>query len=593
MTEKALALGFAPHLVYQASLLQQEFASSSPEGLFWFLLFEAGHRDRGHLRLSLDARGLGRALEEWDWGSEREGETETFRQTLVEEIRNKAIQWVEEYPSLFQRSEAPYILEKGKLYTRRQLRRERDLLESFRLHLQGTPSFLMGFSTEERDKALAALDPDIRARISAETLQALENLSRYPLSIISGGPGTGKTTSLVYLLHILDQLEKGRNGSFNIVLCAPTGRAAKRMEEALRVFKEVEASTLHKLLGLGRSAGPRWSKKHPLPADLVVVDEASMVDLGVMQSLLEALAPDTALLLIGDKDQLPSVESGALLGDMLQQHQQEGHPLLGAVTLLEKVYRSDREILDLADAIRRGDSGLLDRLEDKGLHSGTHAVQLSPLPDSPEDLPLSLMEGFRLTGASSAFSCRVEDYTQVLGEIDRWFELYRNQVLLSPLRKGLWGVESLNDRIRKRLYGDSREIFQGLPIMITRNDYELNLFNGDRGVLFCFQNLFYAFFPAGGGAYQTVPLSYLKYWEVCYAQTIHKSQGSEYLRVTVLLPPGGERMMFRELLYTAVTRARKELSLLAHTDSLESCLKRGVLRESGLTEFFTQGVENV
>lgn len=592
MTDKALALGFAPHLVYQAALLQEKYASDLPEGLFWFLLFEAGHRDRGHLRLSMDEQGLARALSEWDWGCDRDVETDALRKTLTEEIRSRARQWVKNCPALFLNSDAPYVLEKGKLYTRRQLRRERNLLKSFSHHLQGTPSFLKGFDSRERDKALAALDTDTREQISAETLQALENLSRCPLSVISGGPGTGKTTSLVYLLFLLEQMEKIRSCSFNIVLCAPTGRAAKRMEEALRVSRKMEASTLHKLLGLGRSAGPRWSKKHPLPADLVVVDEASMVDLGVMQCLLEALAPDTALLLIGDKDQLPSVESGALLGDMLQQHKQVGHPLHGAVTMLEKVYRSDREILDLADAIRQGNTGLLDRMRSTDFRK-SDAVQLGALPGAPEELPPWVLDGFRLSGASPAFSCRVEDYERVRGDIDRWFELYRNQVLLSPLRKGLWGVESLNDYIRKRLTGDPRVIFHGLPVMITRNDYELNLFNGDRGVLFSFQNLFYAFFPSGDGGYQTVPLSFLKYWEVCYVQTIHKSQGSEYLRVLVLLPPGGERMMYRELLYTAVTRARRELRLLADSGSLESCLKQAVFRESGLSDFFTGGTKLV
>lgn len=593
LSEKALQLGFPPHQVYQADLLLENFAPRAEESLFWFLLFEASHRDRGHLRLALDAQGLARSLEDWDWNYNLEEDVEALRQSAMAAIRGQIDTWLKDQSSLFSGEEAPYIVKKQKLYTRRQLRREERLLESFRAHLQGEPSFLQDLGPEELESALTALDPESRSRMNEQILQAFQNLGRHPVSVISGGPGTGKTTSLVYILRLLREVEKGRGREFQLVLCAPTGRAAKRMEEALSFSGELEAFTLHKLLGLGRSRGPKWSAEHPLPADLVVVDEASMVDIGVMQRLLESLSPETALLLIGDKDQLPSVESGALLGDMLQHHEEEGHPLKGAVTLLEKVYRSDRDILELASAVRLGDASILDRLQPPGLNKPEAAVSLQAFPPDLREIPSWMVEGFRLAGADRGFDCAVEDREQVRVEIDRWFELYRSLVILCPMRKGLWGVDSLNDRIRRGLFGDTGEVFQGLPIMITRNDYELNLFNGDRGVLFRFQNLYYALFPAGEDAYQAVALSYLKHWELCFAQTIHKSQGSEYQRVIVLLPPGGERMLYRELLYTAITRARKELFLLADPSGLSTCLKRGIIRDSGLREFFSGGKEDV
>ena len=291
-----------------------------------------------------------------------------------------------------------------------------------------------------------------------ETRAAAGMVATRLLSVITGGPGTGKTTILGGLLRLL--LETGKEQGqevMNIRLCAPTGRAAGRMEESLRIligdprYKEAfvrEPCTLHKLLGLVPGSPPRFNRHRPLPADLLVVDEASMVDLNMMYYILDALRPGARLLLLGDKDQLPSVEAGALLSDFLYGRETAGYKLEGAVLSLTRVHRNSGAILDGSGMIIRGETEAFlsfleqpERQPSKGNPEGSGLFLYRDIPDFRTFLEqasrdFGLME---MRMETPPFTDSVTVWETHQAEINRYFRLFQEEVILVPSRKGLFG----------------------------------------------------------------------------------------------------------------------------------------------------------
>ena len=391
------------------------------------------------------------------------------------------------------------------------------------------------------------------------------------LLILCGGPGTGKTTTVADLLHLV---ARGRRESgippAAVVLAAPTGRAASRM-----TVGPLAGRTLHGLLGITPHRPPKHNSDNPLDAELVVVDEASMVDLPMMNRLLDALPPEAVLLLVGDPDQLPSVEAGALLGDLLEgavrgaRGKNVNRPLAGSVVRLTRVFRSNTAILDAASAVRDGDMAAL---KDAWTEDG---VRLHIPPDH-ESTAQYIAGEYRhaVLAAGNAVAAGGE----IPANIQKVFALYAERAVLTPLRKGPWGVPALNDRV-SMLLGRSVSPFVGMPVLVSRNDPVRKLWNGDRGLILSSDGHLRVFFPGDGG-FRDFPLAALPGWEPAWVQTIHKSQGSEFDRVTVLLPRGADRLLTREILYTAFTRARSRVDLFAEEETVESTLTRKTVRHS-------------
>ncbi len=549
-------------------------------------------------------------------------------------------------------------------------------------------------------------------------VQGLANRRR--LLLLAGGPGTGKTTTVARLLEFLNPVP----GSLEVILAAPTGRAAARMTESLKLSGKTAGRTIHSLLGLYPGRPPRHDADRPLAADLCIVDEASMVDLPLMNALLAALPESAALLLVGDPDQLPSVEAGAVLGDLLYgaaeaaeaagvagaiaraaaeergaplsagivgvggsstsevvprgkdipdekvalrvedvpeseaasqgkdvpeyeaspleedvpesedipraestpgeedsprfgeaapkaeapprprgatpkaeatprtgdaAPKDEGTPrrkgpLTGAVVKLTKVYRSDTAILEAASAVREGDFEALKDI----LAKPSGAVRLYPTgsPDAMARIIAQEFRGFRETAAPAAESfvdTGAESVNEFPNGIPGIFAGFAARAVLSPLRRGPWGVPAMNERIAW-LLGGTASPFPGMPVMITRNDPTRNLWNGDRGVLVLSDGRLRAAFPEADGM-RNFPIAALPGWEPAWVQTIHKSQGSEFDSVTILLPEGAERLLSREILYTAFTRARHSVKLYADVETVEAALERRVVRHSRIREW--------
>ena len=417
--------------------------------------------------------------------------------------------------------------------------------------------------------------------------EAAKTALKKTLTIICGGPGTGKTTTVVKILAIL--LQAAEDGRLpDIALAAPTGKAAMRLSESVggsikrldlpeRIAKALPsaAATLHRLLGVRRNS-PQFRHNHenPLSFDIVVVDEASMVDLALMSKLVDALKPGSRLLLLGDKDQLASVESGAVLGDLIRS-------LPDNTVTLQKTYRFDQNIKNLAAAINAADGdsawGLL---EDPG------AENISLLGGDSLD---TLIEPY------ARFMTRVNRPRN--GDLRELFALFNSFRVLCAVHYGSRGVDDLNRRIelalaRRGFFSRSEPWYPGRPVLVTRNDYGLELFNGDIGI--CLKDPdpdsegggdLKVWFERPDGGLKSYSPHCLPQCETVFAMTIHKSQGSEFDEVVVVLPEEDNKILSRELLYTAVTRAKRAVRLVAEKEVLQLAVSRNTLRYSGLAEF--------
>jgi exodeoxyribonuclease V alpha subunit len=420
----------------------------------------------------------------------------------------------------------------------------------------------------------------------AEQRAAAEGAARRWTTILTGGPGTGKTTALARLLAVLaSQATAAGAPPLRVALAAPTGKAAARMKEAVAAVAEaegftadervwlrsLEASTMHRLLGFRPDNATRFrhDRRHRLPHDVVVVDESSMVSLTLMARLVEAVRPDSRLLLVGDPDQLASIEAGTVLRDLVGGW---GRDAASPVAHLVSEHRFGDEIGTLAAAVRDGDA---DRAIEV-LRSGRESVRLVEHDDLARTVRDLALPGARAMRDAAERG----DVDGALAELDR-------HRLLCAHREGPYGAETWNTQVERWLDEDaghtlSRPWFVGRPVLVTENDRGLRLYNGDTGVTL----------PAGDGLAVVVAEqerrrfapSRLGAVQTAYAMTVHRSQGSQFEHVTVLLPGDESRLLSRELLYTALTRAQSSVTLVGTEDAVRAAIATRVLRASGLAE---------
>jgi exodeoxyribonuclease V alpha subunit len=400
------------------------------------------------------------------------------------------------------------------------------------------------------------------------------------LTVLTGGPGTGKTTTVARLLALLVGGTRLR-----IALAAPTGKAAARLQDAVqREVKELEpadrealsglqATTLHRLLGSrpDTSARFRHNRGNRLPHDVIVVDETSMVSLTMMARLLEAIRPDARLILVGDPDQLASVEAGAVLADLVDGL---SGPKIAALTTS---HRFGESIGKLASAIRMGDA---DQVIEVLRAGGDHIEWIETDEPSGALRKVLLPQALRLREA--AILDNAEEALRTLDE----------HRLLCAHRQGPFGVRYWNRQVERWLAESTGEPiwsswYAGRPVLVTANDYGLGLYNGDTGVTLVRDGVLRA---AIAGTHQLqFATSRLSDVDTMHAMTIHKSQGSQAEEVTVLLPPDDSRLLSRELLYTGVTRAKSHIRLIGPETSVRAAIARRVLRASGLVQRLRAG----
>jgi len=436
------------------------------------------------------------------------------------------------------------------------------------------------------------------------------------VTVLAGGPGTGKTTTVARLLSLVTEQQPGAR----IALAAPTGKAAARLEEAVRDAARdlppsdaarigtVEARTLHRLLGPlpGRSNRFRYDAENHLPYDLVVVDEMSMVPLTMMARLLAAVRPDARLVLVGDPDQLSSVDAGAVMADVTGAELPDRAEVRGAlervgapgadarathgVVQLTHVYRFGERIGALAAAIRDGDPDRVVELLHAPAGTGADQVLFTDLDLSvaSPDLVAQATAGLRaeVVAAAEALNAGAAD-----GDAQRALAGLDEHRLLCAHRLGPYGEARWSREVEGWLadafdgYGvpdrPGSEWYVGRPVIKTVNDYDVELYNGDTGVAIATPQGLRVAFARGGEPVLIAPVR-LDQLQTVHAMTVHRAQGSQFRQVSFILPPPGSPLLTRELLYTAVTRASDVVRIIGSVESIRRAVVRPAARASGL-----------
>ncbi|MAA73797.1 MAG: exodeoxyribonuclease V subunit alpha [Salinisphaeraceae bacterium] len=502
----------------------------------------------------------------------------------------------------------PLVLENERLYLHRYWQYEQQLAEGLLALLRHEPTVVPP-GPLARDGGVFDYSRIPDGAVHWQAVAAAVAM-RHRFAVISGGPGTGKTYTVLRLLRVLIESARARNEAAPLIrLAAPTGKAAARMVESIKTglasmdcdravadAVPLDAHTLHRLVGIGMgTTRARYNRDNPLPADVVVVDEASMVDLPMMAKLTDALAPQARLILLGDRYQLSSVESGSVLAELCEStgvnrfspSQQAAlgplavstppaeppYPLADHVVTLQISHRFDAgsDVGQLAQAVNEGDEARVLELLADGAKSLQHEAANG---DAVYDrLSADMAQHFETLGSSQSPA----DALAFLGR----------RALLCALRVGPGGSVDMNRRItdhvtRQAGLAPNTRWYSGRPIMVLRNDYRAGLFNGDTGVCLRHETgQLRAWFHTEQGLRGFMPTA-LPEHETAYAFTVHKSQGSEFDQVNLLLPERDNALLTRELLYTGLTRARDSLQIIGSEAVLLQALRRRTRRYSGL-----------
>lgn len=527
------------------------------------------------------------------------------------------------YPTFItkdQINKAPFILHNDRLYFQRYFKYETSIIEKLKSLIAAEAEVIADrISQLESQKALIqSLKTDYKLeglttkeKVDWQLVAVLKALLNN-FSIITGGPGTGKTTTLAKLLIVLYALEPNAK----VALAAPTGKASMRMLESLKGstlnFKEetkakIDAlvpSTIHSLLGYKKeSVNFKHNAENPLPYDWVVVDEASMIDVPMFSKLLAALGDKTRIILLGDKDQLASVEAGSLLGDLCQTL-----PSLNQFSnetanwINEFIIDTDRKLKPefIADANQLLAGHIIEikyshRFNSQGAIGKLSRAVIDGNVDEVKRL-IATAQGTNVivdqTYNPSLLENFVEGYASFINETDIKLALKKLNELrvLVAVRQGPRGLYATNNAIEMQLrkiglIKPDGDFYENRPIMVTRNMYDLGLLNGDTGIMRKDANgNLKVWFEDGLGGIKSVLPAYLNFSETAFAMTIHKSQGSEFDNVMVILPEGtSNALLTRELLYTGITRAKTSITIQGDMATIEHAVNASVNRISGIT----------
>lgn len=421
------------------------------------------------------------------------------------------------------------------------------------------------------------------ARFSAEQEAAAVRAVRQWTTVLTGGPGTGKTTTVARMLALLSDQAEARGQRMSVALSAPTGKAAARLQEAVEAelarldaadrdrVGRVEAMTLHRLLGWRPDNTTRFrhDRGNRLKYDLVVVDESSMVELTMMARLLEAVRPQARLVLVGDPRQLTSVGAGAVLSDLVAGY--DGDPASPVVSLSTN-FRSTQDIKTLAEALRLGDADAVLA----ALRAESAEVEFV----ETDDPAAALREDCVASAVAVLDAARQGKAAEAVAALD-------DHRLLCAHREGPHGVRHWNRQVEQWLGEETgheiwSEWYVGRPLLVTSNDYALQIYNGETGAVVLTPDRGLRAVIAGSGGLHEFTPGRLDAVETMHAMTIHKAQGSQARRITVLLPDEGSRLLTRELFYTAVTRAQEHVRVVGSEGAVRAAVGTVAQRATGL-----------
>ncbi len=440
-------------------------------------------------------------------------------------------------------------------------------------------------------------------------------------SIISGGPGTGKTTTVAKILLLHNHI----NPEIRIAIAAPTGKAASRLNESLtktinslenipedtkRKLLDIKATTIHRLLKVKAfEKGYFYNSDNQLKEDLIIIDESSMIDAAMMCDIMSAISPDSKLVLVGDKNQLNSIEAGSIFGDLSnitelsnniseddysffnsffdeenspisQEYISNNHlAIADNITELLVSYRFDKD----------SDIGKFSNLIINGVSDKSRLVEPFRICRT-DDQCVKIIDSFN----DNELKKYLGYYEDIVKEQDlpKAFDKLGKVMILCAVVEGKYGIKYFNNLVgnhlrNKKLINPQGRFYDGQNIMITSNDYSLNLFNGDIGIVRSKNKELLAFFKDENGEIREYPVSSISNFETVYAMTIHKSQGSEYENIIIILPEDKDhQLLSREIIYTAITRAKKNVVIIAKDDVITQSVKRKISRISGIKDRF-------
>lgn len=459
----------------------------------------------------------------------------------------------------------PLILENNiYIYTQKNYREEEELIKQIIKRLENHKSEL---NDNEIQNIISNLNT---SNLNKEQITSVRKALKSNFFLLSGGPGTGKTTTINYILKAINQTLNNKKKRL-VAITAPTGKASLRLQTSIDYsFKnlEIECNTIQKLLGIKFiNKKNLYDEENQLNFDVIIIDEASMVDAYTFLKLLKAAPITTKLIIVGDKNQLPSVNEGNVYSSLLGIKKINNDN----VEDLKENFRSNKEINLLSKAIYKEDSTLICKYINNNKNIKLKEIEKINLK---KDLIEYINNLYRKI---PTFNLKLLEESK----IETILETLLENIILSSKNFGKFGTKTLNEIIKnylKKTYGN----FIGQIIMITKTDYKNKLFNGERGIIFNENSKLYALFQRKNEKYKKINLDLLTNYEFSFATTIHKSQGSEYKHIKVILE--NNPFLTKELMYTAITRAKDSLEIISNKETILKLSKKSSKRDSKILE---------
>ncbi|ASQ29378.1 exodeoxyribonuclease V subunit alpha [Borrelia miyamotoi] len=563
---------------YKAYSITKKIQNKKCEELTIFLIFLLNYLSKGHLRANINLliKDIQKTIECAFLELEEKNQSYQRSINLLEEIAkftkptkiNEMLLHLKESNVIkdYNKNEkitTPLILENDiHIYTQKNFREEEELIQKIDQRLKNNKSKIS-------DQKIKNIITNLNTKgLSEEQINSIKKSLKSNFFILSGGPGTGKTTTINYILKAIDI---HLNVKQKVALIAPTGKASQKLKSSLKEsFKKIETEygTIQKLLKTSFiSKGNKYDESNFLEFEIIIIDEASMIDASTFLKLLKAIKISTKLIITGDKNQLPSIAGGNVYSSLMKIKEISAEN----VEILKKNFRSNNEINLLAEAIYKEDVNLI-------------ALQLNVNKN------IILKDIKKVNIENELLNYRKNLYKDISNfdlnslkdkEVESIINILLNTIILCSKNFGRFGIKRINEIIKldlKKIYGN----LIGQIILITQNDYKNNLFNGERGILFKEDSKIYALFKREDEKYKKINLNLLNKYELSFATTIHKSQGSEYKHVQIIIED--HPFLTKELLYTAITRAKESIEIISNKDIIKNVSLKRIERDSKILE---------
>ncbi|AHE62943.1 exodeoxyribonuclease V subunit alpha [Borrelia parkeri] len=563
---------------YKAHLLTKKIKDEKYEEITIFLIFLFNYLSKGHLRANINLliKDIQNTIDCAFLEIEDEDQSYQKSINILKELANltqatkihEIILHLKEnnimkHLNQNERIITPLILENNiHIYTQKNFREEEELIKKIDQRLKDNKS-------EITTKRIQNIMNNLNTKdLSEEQINSIKKSLKSNFFILSGGPGTGKTTTINYILKAIDM---HLNVKQKVALVAPTGKASQKLKSSLKEsFKnlETEYSTVQKLLKMSFiNKGNKYDETNPLEFEIIIIDEASMIDSSTFLKLLKATKTSTKLIITGDKNQLPSISGGNVYSSLMQIKEISDEN----VEILKKNFRSNDEINLLAKAIYQEDTNLIDIQLNANKNIILKDINKVNIENELLNHTKNLYKNISNFDLNSLNNKKIESIINAL----------LSNVILCSRNFGKFGTKRINEIIKlylKKIYGN----LIGQIILITQNDYKNDLFNGERGILFRENSKIYALFKREDEKYKRINFNLINKYELSFATTIHKSQGSEYQHIQIIIED--HPFLTKELLYTAITRAKESIKIISSKDIIKNVSLKTIKRDSKISD---------